>query len=60
MKIKLNHMVYSANEIKLGDTFTIAGDYTQIKNPNRKWWQVWKPKIVKANKLQMYRVTEVI
>jgi hypothetical protein len=32
----------ASGTIKTGDTFTLSGDI--VKNPNRRWWQIWKPK----------------
>lgn len=29
--------------IKPGDKFTVAGVYHALPNPDRKWWQFWKP-----------------
>jgi hypothetical protein len=43
--------------IKIGDTFTIEGVYRMVPNPDRRWWQLWKPRLAKkANELQMFRV----
>lgn len=32
--------------LKPGDKLTIAGAMVPIKNPSRKWWQFWKPRMV--------------
>lgn len=45
--------------IKVGDKFTISGIYKGIKNPNRRWWTFWRPRIVAdPNVLQQFRVVE--
>lgn len=31
---------------KPGDKLTIAGFMVPIKNPSRKWWHLWKPRMV--------------
>ena len=36
-----------------------AGDYQMIKNPDRRWWQWWKPKIIKSDKLTVYTLTGI-
>jgi hypothetical protein len=30
--------------MKTGDKVTIAGVYRNVPNPNRRWWQFWKPR----------------
>lgn len=43
--------------IKPGEAFTIEGLYRMVPNPDRRWWQFWKPRLVKkANELQMFKV----
>lgn len=43
--------------IQRGDTFTIAGVYETMLNPQRRWWQFWKPKIVpNYRKLREFKV----
>lgn len=44
--------------IKVGDSFTIAGVYPLYRNPDRRWWQVWKPRWVREGFLQTFKVTE--
>lgn len=43
--------------IKAGDTMTIAGVFRQIPNPNRAWWQLWRPKFIQSEVLQTFNVT---
>ena len=47
-----------AMDIKVGDEFTIGGVHTAVRNTDRKWWQLWKPRWV-MGPLQRYRVTDV-
>lgn len=35
---------------------TVSGIYRCIPNPERKWWQFWKPRIVQTDDLQVFRV----
>ena len=42
-----------------GDKCTIAGYYSLIRNPARKWWQVWKPRMVASDKLAVFTVTRI-
>lgn len=46
-------------DIKMGDVFTISGIYEEVKNPDRKWWQFWKPKMVSSG-LKKFHVTNVV
>jgi hypothetical protein len=39
-----------------GDTFTIAHIYRMIPNPDRKWWQVWKPRKVCSREPETWTV----
>ncbi len=32
--------------MKPGDKVTIEGVYRAIPNPDRRWWQFWKPRMV--------------
>lgn len=43
--------------IKIGDEFTIAGVRNMRPNPDRRWWQLWKPRRVPAE-LKVFRVVE--
>ncbi|QPQ55586.1 hypothetical protein IC614_03010 [Allosphingosinicella flava] len=43
-------------DIKKGGMFTIAGLYKMVPNPNRRWWQLWKPKRVQSIELQTWKV----
>lgn len=38
---------------------TIAGVHRLTKNPGRRWWQVWKPRLVATEELQTFAVLEV-
>ena len=40
------------HEFATGDTVTIAGVYRTIPNPDRSWWQFWKPMRVTASELE--------
>ena len=46
----------AAELIKIGDTVTIAGLVKSVPNPSRKWWQVWKPRMVQTGELMRYTV----
>lgn len=46
------------NHISDGDVFTIAGVYKIIRNPDRHWWQIWRPRMVATGKLQTFRVRQ--
>ena len=41
---------------KSGDTLTIAGVYELIPNRDKRWWQFWKPKKVRSDRLKVYTV----
>ena len=41
-------------EIKTGDTITIAGVMRKAINPDRRWWQFWKPRMVASDELQAF------
>ena len=45
--------------MKQGDTYTFAGVYILKPNPDRKWWQVWKPRLVATPDLQTFQVKAV-
>ncbi len=36
---------------KRGDIVTIAGCHEMAPNTNRRWWQFWKPRMVRTDKL---------
>lgn len=38
-----------------GDTITFEGLHQMVRNPDRKWWQLWKPRMVPAE-LRTFRV----
>lgn len=42
--------------VKVGDNFTIENIHALQPNRGRRWWQVWKPKLVASRKLQEFRV----
>ena len=42
--------------MNLEDTFVIAGAYERIANPDRRWWQFWKPRFVAGKNLQRFNV----
>lgn len=45
-------------DLRAGDHFTIAGIYVAVRNPDRKWWQFWKPRFVAdPAQLRMFAVT---
>ena len=49
--------------VKIGDKITLAGTFVLVRNPARKWWQVWKPRVVAGidpDKLMSYTVTHVV
>lgn len=35
--------------VQKGDTITFEGIRQMARNPDRKWWQVWKPRLIPAN-----------
>lgn len=44
-------------EYKSGDVFTIEGLHPAIRDPNRRWWQFWKPRMVAdKDRLATFRV----
>jgi hypothetical protein len=44
-------------ELKVGDEVTIAGCLVLVRNPDRRWWQFWKPRMIMSGELQRFRVT---
>jgi hypothetical protein len=42
--------------MKPGDTFTIAGLTRKVPNPARKWWQVWRPRMIDTRELQTWTI----
>lgn len=47
------------SKLKVGDSFTISGVHPLIRNPSRRWWQVWKPRFVPTEELQRFTVHSV-
>lgn len=45
--------------IKVGDTVTFAHIYETVSNPDRRWWQVWKPRFVATDNPQTFIVKEI-
>lgn len=45
--------------MKSGDSLTIAGVWRKIPNPDRKWWQFWRPRMVASGEYQRFTVTEI-
>jgi hypothetical protein len=45
--------VFDKNEDGL---MRVNGVYRVIPNPNRKWWQFWKPKKIVTDELQTFRI----
>lgn len=50
--------VHKPQPIKEGDVITIQGAHHMVPNPDRKWYQFWKPRRV-FGPLQRYRVVAV-
>ena len=46
----------SFDQLQIGDTVTIAGLVKSVPNPSRKWWQVWRPRMVQTGELMRYTV----
>lgn len=46
------------NNLKVGDVFTIDGMHL-TPNPDRKWWQIWKPREVLRYGSQRYKVVSL-
>ena len=42
-----------------GDTFTIEGVALMVRNRDRRWWQIWKPRFVPSVELAQFRVSEL-
>lgn len=43
--------------IEIGETFTVAGINPTKPNPDRRWWQFWKPRRVPdIVELQIFKV----
>jgi hypothetical protein len=42
--------------IEVGDTLTISGVRRSVRNPARRWWQLWRPRWVKSADLANLRV----
>lgn len=45
--------------IEIEDKITIAALYESVKNPHRKWWQVWKPRRIQGELMQ-FKVEKII
>ena len=43
-------------EISPSDTVTFAGFFVPTPNPHRRWWQFWRPRMVRTNELQRFTV----
>ena len=48
--------IAGGNDIRVGDTFTIAG--VEKRNPAWRWWAFWRPKMLKGD-LQQFVVHSV-
>lgn len=46
--------------IQMGDMFTIEGVHNVMRNPNRRWWQLWKPRMVPDHRRDGLRQFKVI
>lgn len=46
-------------EFGVGDEITIAGVHRRIKNPDRRWWQFWRPRTGASIEYQRFTVTEI-
>jgi len=42
--------------MEAGDKITMAGFNRMIRNPSRKWWQFWKPRMIDSGQLQVFEV----
>ncbi len=43
--------------LQRGEKFTIAGVYDTKPNPDRRWWQFWKPlRIADKEKLTVFEI----
>lgn len=40
-----------------GDKLTIAGIHGMERNPDRRWWQLWKPRWLVMSELQCFEIT---
>lgn len=45
--------------LSIGEIFTADGFYELLPNPDRSWWQIWKPRHIFGD-LQKYVVTKVV
>lgn len=39
-----------------GDKLTITGIYKLAPNQNRRWWQLWKPRMIVTGDLQEFTI----
>lgn len=46
-------------DIQIGDKFTIENFYSSVKNQDRRWWQFWKPRLVRSKDLVEWKVAAV-
>lgn len=57
VRVNYNEVI-APKPIKEGDMITIEGMHQMVPNPDRKWWQFWKPAKI-LGPLQRYRVLAV-
>ena len=50
----------TAERINEGDTVTIDGIYWSVPNPARRWWQIWKPRLVSSDEMQTFTVVPAL
>jgi hypothetical protein len=50
--------IYSIKALRVGDEVTFEGVRELAPNPNRRWWQIWKPRFVEGAALQKFRVVD--
>lgn len=46
-----------AAAVKPGDRITFAGQFVRVPNPNRRWFQFWKPKTITTDQLQEFTLS---
>lgn len=39
------------------ETFTVTGMYEQVRNPDRRWWQFWKRKMIDTDRPLKFTVS---
>ena len=47
------------DEMRGGDRLTIAGVMMARRNPDRRWWQLWKPRFVASELHQTFVIVEM-